>query len=1167
VVTCAKCGRESQDGFEFCPSCGASLKPAERAAEERKLVSVLFADVIGSTDLGERLDPERLRSVLEAYFSAMSAAIASWGGTVEKFIGDAVMAVFGAPVVREDDAARALQAALEMLSELEALNREFLPRHGVALRIRIGVNTGEVIAPTGKTPDQTIVTGDAVNIAARLEQAAEPGTVLVGERTYLAARNAFRFGPALALDLKGKSGSITAYPLQEALPEASRGVPGLFAPMVGRDRELDALASLLEEAIETNRPRLVTVYGPAGIGKSRLVQEFVGLASARFPEATVLKGRCPAVGHGITYWALGEILRAACGIALDDSVEVAGDRLRSSLRRLLSVLGLREEELDQTVFALATTAGISLAGNPLERMEPRAVAEELGRAWPRFAGAYASRGPLVIVMEDLHWAEDRLLEMLERVLARSSGPLVMVATARPEFAQSHPAFAAGREDASSISLRPLTEDQGAQLVDGLLSIAELPSRVRTDILGKAEGNPFFLEEIIRRLIDEGGLVREGDRWRATAAARTTVLPDTVHGLLAARIDGLPPREKRVLQEAAVMGRVFWQEPVAEALRDGDVSDALLGLERKGLLFARPGSTIAGQVEYMFKHALVRDVAYASLPKARRARAHAEHGAWIERLAGERLDEFAELLAYHYVTAAAGEDADLAWADDLDSAEAVRRKALESLLVAGKVARQRFAIEKAIDLHDQALSLSRSDRERGLTLEELGDDHAAAFHGDEAVAAYLEALTLRRPDATASPARARLCQKAARMSAEKAGAFRVQPEPSAVEELLQEGLAAAEDDEARAWLLALSGASSVYWRSMTGADPVAQEARIDAVREGLALAESLDQPDLQMFATRTLAELYEMGGAYELAVETTRRQLALLDRIASATERALTLFSVSAVLADLAGEYDSAIELSRQSYALARDLSPHERMHALYGQMKPLYHLGRWEEVLTHLEEHLEYYRSEADVTCFAVQGGPMFGALTLARMGHVPPALELGEMIRRGHGIAGRSEGMQALLAVAVGDVERGRSIASEVLATGDVPWRAPESALAILEALAALGDWGALTRQIASVRRFAGALAVLGPACDRAEGLVRAAEGDADAAVDSLRRSLDAFERLGERYEAARTKEAMGSVSPTEKSHDLFVQCLREFEELGARPDSERVKTRLGTPSDGRGN
>ena len=1154
MVTCANCGAENPEGFEFCPSCGSSLKHAERPAEERKLVTVLFADVTGSTELGEQLDPERLRSLLATYFSAMSAAIASWGGTVEKFIGDAIMAVFGVPIVREDDAGRALRAALEMLARLDGLNRDFQDRHGVTLRIRIGVNSGEVIAPVGTGAQQLIVTGDAVNVAARLEQVAEPGTVLVGERTFLAARDAFRFGEPVTLELKGKAETITAYPLVEVLPEAKRGVPGLSSPMVGRDRELETLTSLLEESIETNRPRLVTVFGPAGIGKSRLVQEFIRLSSSLRPDATVLRGRCVAAGHGITYWALGEILGAACGIALDDSADVAEEKLRSGLSEILSVLDLEEDELAQTLFALATTAGISLQDNPLERMEPREVADEIGRAWPRFASAYASRGPLVIAVEDLHWAGDQLLDMLERIVARSTGPLVLVATARPEFAQMHPGFATGREDTSSVSLRPLTEEQGARLVEGLLTVADIPGDLRQELLAKAEGNPFFLEEIIRRLIDEGALVREGDTWRATAAARQTTVPDTIHGLLAARVDGLPPLEKLVLQEAAVVGRVFWEEPVAKSIGNGSVSVALLELERKGLVFARPISSIAGQVEFMFKHALVRDVAYASLPKVRRARAHAEHGAWIEQLAGDRIDELAELLAHHYGTAASGEDADLAWADDPPQGEAVRVKAVESLLLAGEVARRRYAIDKAVELHQQVLSLGRSDRERARAQEELGDDHAAAFHGDEAVASYLESLTLVRTDPAATSERARLCRKAARMAAEKFGAFRSPPDPSLVDDLIREGLSAAEDDESRAWLLTLSGESSLYWRAMKGDDPVPMQLRIDSVRQALELSEGLDQPDLQIFAIRTLSELYEVAGSYMLSIETARRQLALLDRVESASERALSLFAVGMGLADLVGEYDEAIELCRQSYELAKGLSSHERMHGLYGQINPLYHRGRWDEVLSLLEEHVEYFRLEADVSCFGVRGGVMFGALTLARRGRVERSMELEAMVPR-LDRALRGEGLRALLASATGDHEGARTLAADVLARAEATWRAPESALAMLEALAALKRWEELAEHVAHVRNFAGALVTLAPTCDRAEGLVRAAAGDLDAAADSLGRSVEEFDRIGERYEAARTKEALAGVIRSERARDLLAEALRQYEHLGARPDAERVR------------
>jgi tetratricopeptide (TPR) repeat protein len=444
------------------------------------------------------------------------------------------------------------------------------------------------------------------------------------------------------------------------------------------------------------------------------------------------------------------------------------------------------------------------------------------------------------------------------------------------------------------------------------------------------------------------------------------------------------------------------------------------------------------------------------------------------------------------------------------------------------------------------------------LEELGDDHAAAFHGDEAVESYLESLILVRPDPAATSARVRLCRKAARMAAQKAGTFRVRPDPSLPEELIQEGLSAAEDDESRAWLLALSGECGLYWMMMKGDDPVPMQQRIDSVREALALAEGLDQPDLQIFAIGSLSELYEVAGSYELSVQTARRQLPLLDRVESASERALSLFGVGIGLADLAGEYDEAIELARRSYELAKGLSSHERMHGLYGQISPLYHLGRWEEVLSLLEEHLEHFRLEADVSCFGVQGGVMFGALTLARMGNVERSMELGALVPRTFDEALRGEGLRALLASAVGDHEGARTLAADLLAKPEAPWRAPESGLAMVEALTALGRWEELAEHMAHVRNFAGALITLGPACDRAEALARAAAGDLEGAADSLGRTLEAFDRLGERYEAARTREVLAGVTSIEKGRDLLAEALRQYEDLGARPDADRVRPLL---------
>jgi class 3 adenylate cyclase/tetratricopeptide (TPR) repeat protein len=1155
VLTCANCGTESPEGFRFCPTCGAPLGQPEPAREERKLVTILFADVTGSTALGEQLDPERLRALLNTYFSAMSAVIEAWGVSVEKFIGDAVMAVFGVPLIREDDPHRALRAALDMLERLAELNEEFRERHGITLAIRIGVNTGEVIAPVGAVPVQRIVAGDAVNVAARLEQAAEPGSVLVGERTYLATRDAFVFGEPLQLGLKGKSGPVFARLLIEHLAVSGRGIPGLRAPMIGRDLELGALIGLMVEAVETRRPRLVVLYGPAGIGKSRLVLEFLRLVSVRYPDATVLRGRCVPAGQGITYWALGEILRAGCGISLDDPVDVARKKLEAGVRELLAPLGLRDEEVRQTVFALATTAGIPLPENPLERLQPREVADELARAWPRFATAFSARGPAVFVVEDLHWAEDQLLDMLERLLARTDGPLLIVATARPEFAESRPGFAGGREEANSVSLRPLTHNQGERLVAGLLTEAQLPAPLREGILSTAEGNPLFVEEIIRRLIDEGTVARVDDHWEATEAATASVIPDTIHGVLAARIDALPVDEKRVLQEAAVVGRVFWEEPVARALGNGGVSDALLGLERRGLVFARPTSTIAGQVEFMFKHALVRDVAYASLPKSRRARAHAEHGTWIEELAGERWDEFADLAAHHDATAVAGEDADLAWTEETAAREVTRDKAFRALIHAGSLARRRFAMDKALELHQRALELAATDEEHARALDELGDDHAAAFHGDEAVEAYLEAMSLLETGTDLQPHRARITAKAARMITEKSGAFRTQPDPDLTDRLIDVALQAAADPATRAWLLTSRARCGIYREELRVSDPVPMEGRIRAAVEAFDMTEQISDPSLRVVAATALVDLYVMQGSYEEVLPIVRKQLAMADQLESMSERAMLLFESGAALKDLGGRYEEALELAQVSYAIAQDRSAHELMHATYLWMYTLYLLGRWAELPPFLEEHVSAFHSESEVSCFAVRGGPLLGALMLMHQGEARRAQQLAGMVRPKWDRGIRAEGLRALVSLASGDVQGCLAIAETALSSAPES-RAPEVRWAKLEGLRALGAWDLLREFLPGARNMARGFAVLAPACDRAEGLILADNGDSEAALRMLRRALEGFERLSVPFEVARTREELAGLSGPDAVGHLET-ALAVYRRLGAQPHVERVEAR----------
>ncbi len=1155
--SCPSCGSEVASGARFCAACGASLPTAGAGAEERKLVTILFADVISSTQLGDQLDPERLRLLLQQYFGAMSAVIGSWGGIVEKYIGDAIVAVFGVPLAREDDAQRALHAALEMLERLDDLNRDLAERYGVTLGVRIGVNSGEVIAPMAAADaGQLLVSGDAVNVAARLEQGAEPNAILVGERTYLAARHAFAFGEPMALELKGKPRPVAARPLQTALAEDARGLPGLQAPMIGRDRELDTLLSLLDEATETERPRLVVIYGPAGIGKSRLVRELVGAAEGR-GGVRVLRGRCLAAGHGITFWALGEWLRGACGISLQDPVGLARDRLQAGVAATLAALSLAPAEFEETMHALATTANIGLPENPLDDRSPRDVAEAMARAWPRFAAGLAAHGPIVLIVEDLHWADEQMLELLGHVASRSSGRILLVTTARPEFAEAHAAFAANAE-AASISLRPLTDAQSRSLIEALLDVEQLPEELRAEILARADGNPFFVEEILRRLIDEEVLVRRDERWVATSAATDVKLPDSIQALLAARIDGLPAAEKRLLQEAAVVGRVFW--PAALAVANGDAQALLGSLERRGLVVARPTSTLPGQTEYLFRHALIRDVAYTSVPKVRRARAHAEVAEWMERLAGERIDEVGELLAYHYRAAALGEDADLAWADDRKRHEAIRRRALDTLIHAGADARRRFAIAKAVMLHEQALELSVGADERARALEELGDDHDALFHGDEAVDTYQLAADAARGGSLGPTAIPRVAYKAASMAG-RYGAFRIQPDPRRLEQLVDEGLELVADEPQRARLLSARASLQRVWvgsrygreAGVRTTDPMPAERRIAAGEEALRIAERLGLPEIEYHATDALAPLYWRAGRYEDYHSMIRRQLELASQLPSDRQRADVLFGAAMAQVE-SGSLRDALGTALDALAIARSLSPHEMMHSSFVAMLAASHLGEWDRVLELFGPHLEAEQQEGDVLCSAVRGGPILGAAVLAYRGSTDEARRLVPPERFGSVRAGSAAGGYLLrYADALGDRELAQAWLAKLLDSA-LPDDMVDYAAEVADALAAVSDWDQLRALLPTIREHAAGYVLAGPAADRAEARMREADGDHVGAVELMDHALATFERHGAAFDAARTAEALAAIDPA-RGEELRARAMATYERIGARPFAERVR------------
>ncbi len=632
---------------------------------------------------------------------------------------------------------RALRAALRMRERLADVNAGIAARHAVELQLRIGVNTGDVVAVTAPGPGEPMVAGDVVNTAARLEQGAEPGQILVSERTARSARG-LRFEEVGARELRGRAQEIRAFALTGVAAGApERGIPGLRAPVVGRDQELALLRSLYTRVAVERRPHLVTVYGDPGVGKSRLVAEFLERALDEEPAPVVLRGRCLPYGEGLTYWPLAEILKSYAGVRDSETPASALEKVRAAGRELIGP----ELAADpgRAIAALAFTVGLDDPEHSMRHVEPRQVRVEVHAAWRAFFSALGAAGPTVVVIEDIHWADRAMLDLLQELADRTLGGVLILCPSRPELTARRPDWGGGRRSFSSVVLEPLSEADADRLVDLLLAVDDLPVPVQRRIVERAEGNPFFLEEILRKLIDEGRIVRESERWRASGDIEDVEIPDTVQAVLAARIDLLEPEEKRTLQAAAVVGRVFWPSPVARLIDgDGDgLEEVLARLEDRELVLGRLGSSLEGEREFIFKHVLTCDVAYESLPRRERARAHAEVAGWLESTAGERRHEFAELLAYHYLAAHREATAGgLATDDDL------RGSAFEYALLAAADARGKLALDSAGRLVAQALEIAASPLERSRAHEELGRISTYRYEGDHAWVHLRKAADIR-----------------------------------------------------------------------------------------------------------------------------------------------------------------------------------------------------------------------------------------------------------------------------------------------------------------------------------------------------------------------------------------------------------------------------------------
>ena len=603
--------------------------------EERKLVSILFADTVGSTALGDEHDAELVRATMARYFERMRAIAERHGGTVEKFIGDAVMVVFGVPRVHDDDAERAVRAGLAMRDELTDLNREL----AFELAARVGINSGEAVADPG-AGNQFLVTGDVVNVAARLQQGADVGEVVVGALTEQLTRVAIEYRQHEPIVAKGKAAPLRAFTAVRAksvVPDQARGLPAMRAALVGRDRELKVLLGTIERAKADRAVHIVTLLGEPGVGKSRLVGECL----VRLQDGSaILRGRCLPYGAGITYWPLIEILRAQAGIAAADDRTQAVANLDGHLAAVLT----GETDLTPVRSRLHVLLGLESPAVALPDVAPGRVHAEIGWALRRYLEAIAAQRPVVIVVDDLQWAEPALIEVLDGILDRMRGvPLALICVARPELSETHPRWSVGRTNATTMTLEGLDTAETTTLISRLLDIDDLPAALRTEIATRSDGNPLFCEEFLRMLIEDGRVVFEAGRWRATPDAATVTVPETIVALLAASIDRLGPAEKRALQVASIVGERFGLAEVT-ALADDPSADALDALERKGLILE--DREAGGPGGRRFKHLLVREVAYGSLSKIDRAGMHERFAQALESEAGDRRDEFIEILAHH-----------------------------------------------------------------------------------------------------------------------------------------------------------------------------------------------------------------------------------------------------------------------------------------------------------------------------------------------------------------------------------------------------------------------------------------------------------------------------------------------------------------------------------------
>jgi predicted ATPase/class 3 adenylate cyclase len=1303
LVVCPHCGTINLPMAKFCIECGTPLAPSSSTAsenatlqpvksgrtpdstdmdgsksrltapEERRIVTIMFADITGSTPLADKLDPEDLRAILAGYFNLMTEQIRRHGGTVEKYIGDAVMAVFGAPFAHEDDPDRAVRAALDMQAALASFNqrRHMQDSQANRLQMRIGINTGEVAAPGVQfRRHDFLITGDAVNVAARLQQVAMPDMILVGERTYLATRNVFEYHPLAPLTLRGKPEPIRAWVVQDfrhgydaaspyAIIQHPRGIEGLEAPLVGRNLELTLMHATFARVQAERHPHLITLLGTPGIGKSRLVRDFIareieaakctscyeGLSAPR-----VLQGRCPPYGEGITYWPLVEILRSLLHVEDGESREEFIQRLNQFVQDILTKAKSTEDPAE-IANALIRSIGSGQGSDSSEpsfterreiqrstyskNTEQGGTQVVLLRAWRVFLEAIAEQEPLILVIDDLQWADEALLDLLEYLTDRiNNKPILFLCPARPDFYERRRDWGGGRHNFTTIVLEALTIEESRNLITGLLETQELPDVLYHTIQNRAEGNPFFIEEIVRMLIDQGMLINEHGCWviseqnetlmselasPATPPEDTLIdqhyvlplprVPDTIQGVLAARIDLLSQTEKEVLQNAAIIGRTFWLAGIVELIDEIDADTVLTTLneliQRDFIIETQKQARIPIEHDrvFSFKHVLIRDVVYNNIPRIRRSQKHAHLALWLENTITSNIEAFAELLAYHYQQALATWSATLminsASISELSShvpgstTEPMRltrqelcQRAIFYLTIAGDQAYHSYYTIRAIQAYTEALDLLRDSDTTPVTIAsmhiKLGDAYMQRANADEALHEYSHALQLTKenPELESSKLLG-LYMRMAELSTRWLGWFNTCPDMHQVRSYIDAGLKLLEGSAPNGDLaLFLTYQAMLYIRQTSDANPNQRvelaEKALQSGHEALKIAEEVNDTTSLWVTLDALGFIYYEQHKYKDAHKIHHRRQELVSQITGRDEL-FDLYASLGLIHQSTSNFPAAAMWYGHSWRIAQTMeSPSMLMQSLIGRMYTWYYWNRWNEVREvayNILQIAEQYQQDPLWLLDALE--------TLADIAYRTGNTEESDSLLRQYRRLAEQRGVQPepsrSIHLAREDWVRASEDFKEALQRYE-PFPSPAVVALLAELYVTTGESSeaqqamceraiVIAEQSGSRKFYAVAL--------RARGRMYLEQQNWEAAERNLQQALDQFKQLDLPWEQGQTFNCLGLLyrrradtinhtHPDEHSADLsrahfnFEQALGFFESLNAVHDAERVRLAL---------